>query len=111
MLTAYGSEYVSKELESFEGDPHRVAELFFAAHGFWPETVEEEEDGGRAWELMGCCEGCSRPIFDGEPYQTWEDGIITHKGACPKVSPSLAEIGPQEGTGEATRPEPCPETP
>lgn len=88
MLTAYGSAFVTKELEHNEANRHRLAQLFFGAYGFWPESVEGD---GLSWILTGVCEGCSQPIFEDEESQAYEDGIITHKGPCPNPAKADAE--------------------
>lgn len=36
---------------------------------------------------IGTCEGCGEPICEGEEYDAWEDGVITHKHECCSIQP------------------------
>jgi hypothetical protein len=32
--------------------------------------------------VVSLCEGCLEPIVEGQEYDVWEDGIVTHKCNC-----------------------------
>ena len=33
-------------------------------------------------EVVGACEACDRPFFDGDDYVSYEEGIFTCRGEC-----------------------------
>jgi hypothetical protein len=82
-MIALGTEQVERELET-GGDRHETARAYRARYGHLPDSVVEDRENDEVHVLLGACEGCREPIFEDEDCQRWEDGIVSHKGECPK---------------------------
>jgi len=77
-----------KTVEVFAESPAAALKLAKESNpGFKAECVTEilgEDETGKCFEVVAHCEGCDRPIFDGEKYGRDEEGICI----CAECLPS-----------------------
>lgn len=68
-----------KTVEVFAEDPAAALKLAKESNpGFRAECATEilgEDETGKCFEVVAHCEGCDRPIFDGEKYGSDEEGV------------------------------------
>jgi hypothetical protein len=70
MLTVIGSETKTYEFV-VEDEREAAVEAFVEKYGFYPQAIESETD---AYCIIGPCEACGKPIFEGDKYGTDPDG-------------------------------------
>jgi hypothetical protein len=68
-----------KTVEVFAESPAAALKLAKESNpGFKAECATEllgEDETGKCFEVVAHCEGCERPIFDGEKYGSDEEGV------------------------------------